>query len=220
MLVYGKNILKELDRKRIKKVYISRREYCAFLEEMAIHYEFCDNNRLNKLTNGAVHQGVVIDIYDYDYYTLDDIEGDFVIALDHIEDPHNFGSIIRTCACKGIKSIIIPKDRSAKITDTVMKVSEGNLDKVKVIMVSNLNNALNILKEKGYFVYSSVMDGTDYRKMDCSGKKILVIGNEGSGVSEIVKKNSDFLIGIPIMPNVDSLNASVAAGILIFGMND
>ena len=71
MLVYGKNILKELDRKRIKKVYISRREYCSFLEEMAIHYEFCDNNRLNKLTNGAVHQGVVIDIYDYEYYTID-----------------------------------------------------------------------------------------------------------------------------------------------------
>ncbi len=217
MLVYGKNILKDLDKKKIKKVYCARREYVDFLEQNKIHYEFTDMNRLNKMVDG-VHQGIVIDMYDYEYKTMSDIKGDFVVMLDHIEDPHNLGSIIRTCACAGVKSLIIPKDRSAKINDTVMKVSEGTLSYVDVIMVTNLTNAINELKKEGYFVYASAMNGEDYKTMDTSGKKVLIIGNEGKGVSNLVMNNSDFLVGIPMNNQVDSLNAGVAAGILIFGM--
>lgn len=219
MIVYGKNILKEIDKKKIKKVYCARKEYLDYLQENKIRYEYTDVNRLNNMTDG-LHQGIVIDIYDYEYKTLNDVKGDFVVALDHIEDPHNLGSIIRTCACAGIKSIIIPKDRSAKVNDTVMKVSEGTVSKVDIIMVTNMNTALNNLKDRGYFVYTSEMNGEDYRKLDTTGKKVLVIGNEGHGVSKIVKDNADFLVSIKMYSDIDSLNASVAAGILIFGMKE
>lgn len=219
MIVYGKNILKEIDKKKIKKVYCARKEYLDYLQENKIRYEYTDVNRLNNMTDG-LHQGIVIDIYDYEYKTLNDVKGDFIVALDHIEDPHNLGSIIRTCACAGIKSIIIPKDRSAKVNDTVMKVSEGTVSKVDIIMVTNMNTALNNLKDQGYFVYASEMNGEDYRKLDTTGKKVLVIGNEGHGVSKIVKDNADFLVSIKMYSNIDSLNASVAAGILIFGMKE
>lgn len=219
MIVYGKNILKEIDKKKIKKVYCARKEYLDYLQENKIRYEYTDVNRLNNMTDG-LHQGIVIDIYDYEYKTINDVKGDFVIALDHIEDPHNLGSIIRTCACAGIKSIIIPKDRSAKVNDTVMKVSEGTVSKVDIIMVTNMNTALNNLKDRGYFIYASEMNGEDYRKLDTTGKKVLVIGNEGHGVSKIVKDNADFLVSIKMYSDIDSLNASVAAGILIFGMKE
>ncbi len=219
MLVYGKNILKEIDKKKIKKVYCARKEYLDYLQENKIRYEYTDVNKLNNMIDG-LHQGIVIDIYDYEYKTIKDVNGDFVVALDHIEDPHNLGSIIRTCACAGIKSIIIPKDRSAKVNDTVMKVSEGTVSKVDIIMVTNMNTALNNLKDRGYFVYASEMNGEDYRKIDSTGKKVLVIGNEGHGVSKLVKDNADFLVSIKMDGNVDSLNASVATGILIFGMKE
>ena len=217
MLIYGKNVLKEIDKSKIKKVYCGRKEYLDYLQNNNIHYEYVDNKRLNGMVKG-LHQGIVIDVYDYEYKTLNGIKDDFVIMLDHIEDPHNLGSIIRTCACAGIKSIIIPKDRSAKVNETVMKVSEGTLDKVDVIMVTNLNDSIKKLKDKGYYIYASDMDGEDYKTVDFNDKKVLIIGNEGKGVSSLVKDNSDVLVSIPMFSNVDSLNASVAAGILIFGM--
>lgn len=219
MLVYGMNVLKEVDTKKIKKVYTTRREVVDYCKENKIKYEFKDNKFLNNLTKEN-HQGVIIDIFDYDYYTIDDLEGDFVLILDHLEDPHNFGAIIRTCAAAGIKSIIIPKDRSVKVTDTVIKTSVGMIEYVKIIMVNNINNAINKLQDMNYFVYAADMYGEDYRKLDYSGKKALVIGNEGNGVSKLVKESSDELIRIPINKNVESLNASVAAGILIYGMAD
>lgn len=219
MLVYGKNVLKDLDKKKIKKVYCARKDYQDYLEENKIHYEMVDNKRLDKMVHG-LHQGIVIDMYDFQYSSIDDLEGNFVVILDHIEDPHNFGSIIRTCACAGIKSIIIPKDRCVKVTDTVMKVSEGTLDKVKIIMVTNLCNTINYLKKNNYFVYVSDMDGKNYKNISYADKKALVISNEGNGVSNIIKNNADEVISIPLENNVNSLNASVAAGILIYGMKE
>lgn len=217
MLVYGMNVLKEVNPKKIKKVYTTRHEVVDFCQKSKIKYEFKDNKFLNNLTKEN-HQGVIIDIFDYDYYTMDDLEGDFVLVLDHLEDPHNFGAIIRTCAAAGIKSIIIPKDRSVKVTDTVIKTSVGMIEHVKIIMVNNINSSLEKIKKMGYFVYTADMHGTDYNKVDFATKKVLVIGNEGNGVSRIVKEASDELIRIPIHKDVESLNASVAAGILIYGM--
>ena len=219
MLVYGMNVLKELNRGKIKKVSTSRNEVITYCKDNKIKYEYVDNQALNKMTKEN-HQGVVIDIFDYEYYTMKDIEGDFVLILDHLEDPHNFGAIIRTSAAAGIKSIIIPRDRSVKITDTVIKTSVGMIEHVKIIMVSNIVNAINTLKDLGYFIYSADMDGTDYRKVSYSDKKVLVIGNEGNGISRLTRENSDEIVSIPIKENVESLNASVAAGILIYGMID
>lgn len=218
MLAYGKNVLYETDPKKIKKVYISKKEYISFLCENKIKYELLPKYELDKLINKN-HQGIIIDMYDYEYYELKDINSDFVIMLDHLEDPHNFGSIIRTCACAGIKEIIIPKDRSVRVNETVMKVSSGLIDDVKIIMVTNLVDTIKTLKKDGYFIYSSEMDGTNYKEVDYTGKKVLILGNEGSGVSRLVKENSDFLVSIPMVSDKESLNVGVAAGILIYEMS-
>lgn len=221
MRVYGINVLKELDKKKIKKVFTSRKEVCKYCSENKIKYELVDNHLLNKMCVYN-HQGVVIDAFDYDYYTLKDIEGDLVLILDHLEDPHNFGAIIRTCASVGIKSIIIPKDRSVGVTDVVVKTSVGTINYVKIIMVNNLVATIKTLQKDGFFVYAASMEGTDFRKVDYSNKVALVIGNEGSGVSRLIKESSDCLISIPMNKNVESLNASVAASILIYhlGMHE
>lgn len=219
MKVYGMNVLKEQDKKRIKKVYTSRKEVCKYCREENIRYEFVDNKVLNGMCEYN-HQGVVIDVLEYDYYKLGDVEGDLVVMLDHLEDPHNFGAIIRTCAAVGVKSIIIPKDRSVGVTEVVVKTSVGTINYVKIIMVSNLVNAIKELQNQGYFVYSASMEGKDFRKVDYSDKKVLVIGNEGNGVSRLVKEKSDELISIPMNKNVESLNASVAASILIYEMSN
>ena len=131
-------------------------------------------------------------------------------------------AIIRTCASVGIKSIIIPKDRSVGVTDVVVKTSVGTINYVKIIMVNNLVATIKALQKDGFFVYAASMEGTDFRKVDYSNKVALVIGNEGSGVSRLVKESSDCLISIPMNKNVESLNASVAASILIYhlGMHE
>jgi len=219
MIVYGMNVLKEMNPRRIKKVYCSRKDIIEYLKENKIKYELKDNNFLNKMTKNN-HQGIIIDVHDYEYYQLQEIESSFVVILDHLEDPHNFGAIIRTCVAAGVKEIIIPKDRSVKVTDTVVKVSAGMIENIKIIMVSNLIDEIKKLQKKGYFVYSADMDGEDYQKINYSEKKILVIGNEGKGISRLVKENSDVIVTIPISKNAESLNASVAAGIIIYEMRD
>lgn len=217
MLAYGKNVLKELDIKKIKKAYVASNNYLDYLKKNKIKFEYVDKNRLDKMVDGK-HQNIVLEIYDYEYYTLDDINGDFIVLLDHIEDPHNLGAIIRTCECAGIKEIIIPKDRSCLVNETVMKSSAGALAHVKIIMVSNLNNAINRLKKANYFIYSADMNGVNYSEVDYANKKVLIIGNEGHGVSNLIKENSDYIISIPMYGRVNSLNASASAAILIYKM--
>lgn len=222
MLVYGKNVLKDIDSKKIRKVYLNEnfhnKEIIDYLSKNNIRYFLVNKQQLDRMVDGN-HQGVVIDMDEYQYYTLNDINNEeLVIVLDHLEDVHNFGAIIRTAEAAGVKSIIIPKDRSVRVNDIVMKTSCGALDRVKIILVNNIVDSLKKLQKENYFVYSSFMDGEDYKKIDYSGKKVLVIGNEGKGISKVVENITDFRIGIPMSGKVNSLNASVAAGILIFAM--
>lgn len=219
MLVYGRNVIKELDKKKIRKIYVSAKELIPFLKEEKLKFDIVPKQKLDSMVKGN-HQGIVIDIYDYEYYTINDIDSDFVVILDHLEDPHNFGAIIRTCECAGIKNIIIPKDRSVTVNDTVVKVSVGAIEHVKIIMVSNLVNAINKLKDMNYFIYTADMDGVNYKKENFNGKKALIIGNEGSGVSRLVKETSDVVLSIPMKGKINSLNASASAAILIYGMID
>ena len=219
MLVYGRNVIKELDRKKIRKIYISSKELIPYLKEEKLKFDIVPKQKLDSMVKGN-HQGIVIDVYDYEYYSMDDIDSEFVVILDHLEDPHNFGAIIRTCECAGVKNIIIPKDRSVTVNDTVVKVSVGAIEHVKIIMVSNLVNAINKLKDMGYFIYTADMNGVNYKKENFSGKKALIIGNEGSGVSRLVKDASDIVLSIPMKGNINSLNASASAAILIYGMID
>ena len=224
MIVYGKNVFNETDPKTIRRVKLSSnfkdQEIMKKIKENHIKYIVSDQRDLDRI---ALHnQGVVIEINDYEYKDLSSINKDekIVLLLDHLEDPHNFGAIIRTCEARGIKSVIIPKDRSVAVNDTVMKTSAGALNRVNIIMVPNLVNAINKLKDDGFFVYASAMDGRDYKKISYSDRVVLIIGNEGKGVSKIVRDNSDEIISIPMIGSINSLNASVAAGILMYGIEN
>ena len=221
MRVYGKNVAKEvIEKEKIKKAYISKnfndKEIMEKLKENKVQIKFIEKNILDKMEKGN-HQGIILEIEDYDYSTLDEIEKEeVIIMLDHLEDPHNFGAIIRTVEAAGFKSIIIPKDRSVEVNQTVMKTSVGTIENVKIAKVSNLVNTIKELKEKGYWVIGTDMNGEDYKTIDYTGKIVIIIGNEGKGMSRLVKENCDFIASIPMRGEVNSLNASVAAALIIY----
>lgn len=222
MYIYGKNVAKEalLEKGKIKKAFIyknfSDKEILNELKKQNIKIKYLEKIELDKIEEGN-HQGIILDVTDYQYSSLDEIEkNNIIIMLDHLEDPHNFGAIIRTCEAAGIKSIIIPKDRSVKVNATVTKVSVGTIENVKIAMVNNLVNTIKELKEKGYWVIGTDMEGTDYKKIDYTGKIVIIIGSEGKGLSRLTKENCDFIASIPMKGTVNSLNASVAAALVIY----
>ena len=224
MLVFGKNVFNETieNPKQVRKVYLGKNvkdeELIKVIKENKIPYETVDSFRLDKMVEGN-HQGIVIDILDYEYAPLDSvITNDVIVMLDHLEDVHNFGAIIRTCEAAGIKGIIIPKDRSVLVNGTVMKTSSGAINKVSIARVSNLNTVIDDLKRQGYFIYAADMDGVNYQNVSYANKSVLIIGGEGKGVSRLVKDNSDVVVSIPMKGEINSLNASVAAGILIYSI--
>lgn len=222
LLICGKNVLKETPISKIHKVYIKENfkdfEILNYLKENKIRYEIIPTFRLDKMVS-IPHQGIVIDVHDFAYSSLEEIlEEDFIVCLDHLEDPHNLGAIIRTCECAGIKSIILPKERSVRVNETVMKISAGAINNVKIVLVSNMNQTLKKLQKNMFFIYTADMDGKDYRQIDYASKRVLVIGAEGNGVSHLVRQTSDEIISIPMYGSINSLNASVSAGILIYGM--
>lgn len=223
MRVCGKNVFKELDITKIKKIYLAKnfknQDVLKFIKDNNLKYVLTDSALLNKMIPN--NQGIIIDIHEYNYGTLDDIKEDkLVLILDHLEDPHNFGAIIRSCEGRGVKNIIIPKDRSVNVNETVMKTSAGALSNVNIIMVNNLVHTINQLKDKEYFIYAAEAGGQNFTQVDYAKKICLIIGSEGFGVSPLVKKNSDVIISIPMFGKINSLNASVAAGILLFGIGD
>lgn len=223
MRTCGKNVFNELDYKKVRKVLISDtfkdQDIIKKIKDNKLKYIVTDSKIMDRMM--PHNQGIIMEIDDYSYGTLDDIEDEkLILMLDHLEDPHNFGAIIRTCEARGIKSIIIPKDRGVTVNETVMKTSSGALNHVNIIMVTNLVNAINKLKDKGYFVYSADMDGKNYQKVDYADKVVLIIGNEGNGISNIIRNNSDEIVSIPMKGIINSLNASVAAAILIYGIGD
>ena len=224
MKVFGKNVFNELKEnvKTIKKVYIAKnfndREIIKFIQDNKISYSVTDSKNMDGMVEGR-HQGIIAIIDDYEYIDYKNMFNDnIVVMLDHLEDPHNFGAIIRTCEAAGIKSVIIPKDRSVSVTSTVMKTSAGALEHVNIAMVNNLVNVIDDFKDNGYFVYAADMDGQNYKDVDYANKVLLVIGSEGNGVGRLVKKNCDQILAIPMSGHVNSLNASVAAAILIYGI--
>ena len=223
MRVCGKNVFKELDITKIKKIYLAKnfkdQDVLKFIKDNNLKYVLTDSILLNKMIPN--NQGIIIDIHEYNYGTLDDIKEDnLVLILDHLEDPHNFGAIIRSCEARGVKNIIIPKDRSVNVNETVMKTSAGALSNVNIIMVKNLVHTINQLKDKEYFIYAAEAGGQNFLQVDYAKKICLIIGSEGFGVSSLVKKNSDVIISIPMFGKINSLNASVAAGILLFGIGE
>ena len=224
MKVFGKNVFNELRENvsSIKKVYLAKnfndKDIIRFIKDNGISYSVMDQRKMDGMVEGR-HQGIIIVVDDYEYSDYKVMLNDkIVVMLDHLEDPHNFGAIIRTCEAAGIKSIIIPKDRSVSVTSTVMKTSAGALEHVNIAMVNNLVNVIDDFKDNGFFVYAADMDGENYKSVDYADKVLLVIGSEGNGVGRLVKKNCDQILAIPQYGHVNSLNASVAAAILIYGI--
>lgn len=187
-----------------------------------------DSKKLDFLAKGVNHQGIVAQCAVKEYSTLEDIfalaeergESPFIIVLDKIEDPHNLGAIIRTAECAGAHGVIIPERRSAGLSYTVEKTSAGALEYMLVVRVKNISAVLQKLKDKGIWVYGADMDGEHYKKVNFDGAVALVIGNEGKGISPLVAKDCDVIVSLPMKGKINSLNASVAAGILMYEIAD
>ena len=183
-----------------------------------------DKKKLDFMCGHSNHQGVVAICAAHDYATVEEIlavaeergEAPFIVACDGIEDPHNLGAIIRTAEAAGVHGIIIPKRRSASLNYTVGKTSAGALEYMKVARVSNLASTLQELKDKGMWVYGADMDGEDARSVNFDGAAVLVIGSEGDGMSRIVREKCDFIVSLKMKGQINSLNASVAGGILMY----
>lgn len=226
MQIYGKNVaLEKLNTNdKIKKIYLSNRfkddKILSLIEKKNINVKVLENYELDKMCKG-LHQGIILEVEDIKTYSFEEVipninkEYPLIVILDHIEDPHNFGAIIRSAEAFGVDGIIIPNDRSVGITSTVVKTSVGTIDKVKIITIPNINNAIKKLKDNGYWIVGTDMEGTNYTEIDYKTKIAIVIGNEGKGISTLVSKNCDYLAKIPMIGTVNSLNASVATGIFL-----
>lgn len=224
MYIYGKNVVKEAIEKKekITKAVIYKKfsdeNLISALKNLNIPIRYVEKFELDKLVNG-MHQGIIVNVPDYEYADIDNFihkENSFVVILDHLEDPHNLGAIIRTCEAAGVDGIIIPKDRSVEVNATVIKVSTGAINNMNVARVTNLSRTIKELKKEGFWIVGTDMNGTSYDEIDYKGKIAIVIGNEGAGISRIVRESCDFIASIPMIGTTNSLNASVATGIMVY----
>ena len=186
--------------------------------------QYVSKERLNQLSETGMHQGVIAQVASYDYASVEDIlvkaeekgEPPFIVVLDNIEDPHNLGAIIRTANLAGAHGVIIPKRRAVGLTSVVARTSAGALNYTPVAKVTNIAKTIEELKEKGVWFVCADMDGETMYQLNLTGPIGMVVGTEGEGVSRLVKEKCDFVASIPMKGDIDSLNASVAAGVLAF----
>ncbi|MBJ8325869.1 23S rRNA (guanosine(2251)-2'-O)-methyltransferase RlmB [Streptococcus pacificus] len=195
----------------------------ALATEKKVSISWTSKKALSEMTQGAVHQGFVLRVSAYAYSELEDIlakasqeENPLILILDGLNDPHNFGSILRTADATQVCGVIIPKHRAVGVTPVVAKTSTGAIEHLPITRVTNLNQTVDKLKEAGFWIFGTDMDGTPSTKWNTSGKLALIIGNEGKGISANLKKQVDEMITIPMGGHVQSLNASVAAAILMY----
>lgn len=230
-LIYGKNPVLEVLKagKTINKIYIQKSNELKEIIDIAQQKNVVMINQkkvnLDKMIDNKNSQGVVADISNYNYFDIDDIlefaesknQKPVVVVLDKIEDPHNLGAIIRSVECLGAHGVIIPKRNACQVNDTVEKVSAGALEYVKIARVTNITESIKYLKQKGLWVYGLDMDGAKniYDEKFDAGVAI-VIGNEGYGISRLVKQNCDMLVKIPMTGKINSLNASVSTAIALY----
>ena len=231
MKVEGRNAVYELLKtdKEIDKILVQKdlkdeasKRLINVIRSHKIKLQPVDKYVIEKESESKRHQGFISYVSDYKYFDIDDILNDvkednsLIVILNEILDPHNLGSIIRVCECAGADGLIIGKDRSASVSDTVMRISAGALNHVKVARVTNINNAIDTLKDNGFWIYGAEVGGGDIYKSDLTGKICLVIGGEDSGVKRLTKEKCDGIISIPMYGKVNSLNASVACGIAVY----
>ncbi len=229
-LIVGRNAVREALRagRDMEKLLVSRgeatgslREILALAREKGVVVQEVDRRRLDEMAEN--HQGVAALASMYAYSTLEEIlalarekgEPPFLVVLDGITDPHNLGAIVRTAECMGAHGVILPERRAVGLTPAAMKAAAGALEWIKVARVTNLTRALETLKVQNVWTYATDMDGEDYRRVNFSGGCALVIGAEGQGVSRLVRETCDQVVSIPMKGHIDSLNASVAAGVIL-----
>ncbi len=229
-LIVGRNAVREALRagRDMEKLLVSRgeatgslREILALAREKGVVVQEVDRRRLDEMAEN--HQGVAALASMYAYSTLEEIlalarekgEPPFLVVLDGITDPHNLGAIVRTAECMGAHGVILPERRAVGLTPAAMKAAAGALEWIKVARVTNLTRALETLKAQNIWTYATDMDGEDYRRVNFSGGCALVIGAEGQGVSRLVRETCDQVVSIPMKGHIDSLNASVAAGVIL-----
>lgn len=227
MYVFGKNVARELlkTNSKIKLAYLVENfdedDVIDGLKSKQVRVSFLPKKDMDRLERGN-HQGIILEVEGFKYVSegemLDNLpQKPLIVILDHLEDPHNFGAVIRTCEAAGADYIVIPKDRSVSVNKTVMKTSAGAVNNVKIVMVTNLNNTIKKLKKLGVWMVGTDMDNsTPYDEIDYNVPIGLIIGSEGFGMSRLVKQNCDFIARIPMNGKINSLNASVAAGIMIY----
>ena len=226
--VYGRNTsLAALENKKAIKVILqngfNEPKILNQLKQQNIVPQYADINYLNQISRNSNHQGIVVEVKPYEYCSVDEIikssknkKQPLVLLLDEIEDPHNFGAILRSCDAFGVDGVIIKSRNQVPLNMTVAKVSTGAVDFVKVAQVSNLSSAIKKLKDNNFWVYAAEGSGSDdYSKVNYNGAVALVVGSEGRGISKLVLDNSDFIIKIPMTGHVNSLNVSVSVGILL-----
>ena len=198
----------------------------AIAREQGVIVDFVPKEKIDAMAPDVKHQGVVAKVSEYKYAEMEDVfekaessgEDPFIIILDEISDPHNLGAIIRTAECAGAHGVVIPKRRSASLTQTVALSAAGAIETMPVVQVTNLARTIEELKEKGIWVAAADMDGELYYNANLTGPIALVIGSEGKGVGRLVKEKCDFVLSIPMHGSINSLNASNAAAILMYGI--
>lgn len=231
-LIYGKNpVLEAINSSTtINKIYIQKSnkelyDIIKVAKEKKITIVESEKNKLDKMCDGKNSQGIVASVTDFKYSEIEEIiefakdknEQPFILILDKIEDPHNLGAIIRTAECLGVHGIIIQKRNACQITDTVEKVAAGACSYMKVVRVTNITESIKKLKKLGLWIYGLDMKGsTKIYETKLEAPIGLVVGNEGSGISRLVKENCDFMINIPMTGKINSLNASVSAAISVY----
>lgn len=209
----------------IDKNYMSRKDdVISLAKKYKIKTEFLPKKVMDKISKTGHHQGYIAETVDFEYADVEDIlnlakernEDAFVVLLDGIEDPHNLGAIIRSCECAGVHGIIIPKIRACQVNETVVRTSAGAISNMKIARVTNLKEAIDKLKDNGLWIYSAEIGGQDIYKTDLTGPIGIVIGSEGNGTKQSIKKYCDAVVTLPLFGSVNSLNASVSCGIVVY----
>lgn len=228
-ILYGRQVVRQVlkENRKVRKLYLQSPmpELEALAKKAGVPVVLTDRKKLNRITESEHHQGVAVEIEPYETVSLDELirgkkgQYGFLIMLDELEDPHNLGAVLRTADAVSADGVIIKKTHSAGLTPTVAKVSAGAIDTVKVAAVTNLTNACKELKKQGYWIVGADMDGVDYRTLNYDFHAVLVIGNEGKGISRLVRENCDHIVSLPMRGTISSLNASVSAGILMYGID-
>ena len=230
--VIGRNAVKELlsSGRDIDKLFITSGEregsinmLIGIAKERGLPIIECDKTRLDAMAAGGRHQGIIAIAAEHNYATIEDIlsyaqergEPPFIVVCDGVEDPHNLGAIIRSAECAGAHGVIIPKRRAVGLTTTVAKASAGALSHMRVAKVTNLASTIDELKERGLWIYGADMDGNEYYNTDLKGAAAIVLGSEGFGISRLVKEKCDFIVSIPLYGQVNSLNVSCAAAVIL-----